>query len=799
MTAFQAAWQAVLDRHAVLRTGFEWEGLRRPVQLVFARLRFIFRMDDWSDLPAVEQEQRREAFVRDDRKENFHLDRPPLLRVAIIRLQPDSFLFISSYHHILLDGWSLPQLEREVRVTYFAAVARQRPELWISRPYADYIAWLQRQDLSRSRDYFVSLLSGSPGPTPLPGHPACVAPAASPAPAFVRSPLSLTHAESQAVNRFARVSRLTLGTLIHAAWGMVLMQSSGRRDVTFGTTVSGRPADLAGVETILGLFINNLPVRLTITDRCSSHSVLAALQQQLTELRHHEMVSPLEIETLTHHAADGRLFDSLLVVENLPASLDEWAVSPSLRFTLLSSPIKTRYALTLVAIPGDQLRLSLIHDQARFSATVIEEMLTEMRRLLLAMAEGPDVTLESLLRPQVPAAPRPSQTSLPTSRSPESSNRILPRSTSEVRIAQAVQDVLGIPSIGVTDEFVSIGMTSVAVARLALRLSEMFGRRIPLIDIITHPTVARLAISLARQNGSDLDGQLLVPMGGDRRPGDTRPVFYCVHPIAGDVSVFFDLARAMMPTRHFVALQAPGLRHGDPEPASLEALATLYVDALTNEATGPLDIGGYSFGGVVAFEIARQMERRGLPVRSVVILDTPAPTGEIAPDEGYSDAQWLWRMLQVRERFHGVNLALTPKDLERAGEHGSYDLVLTRLSEAGLLPENADVELLFRMASVGRRHYQLYRRYRPAPIQAPIAVIRASDVDASEAAIDHAGKFGQPDLGWAELTGGAVRTAVTPGNHITMMRSRNVGWLAAELEKLLVSMPRRNTNSMFEI
>jgi thioesterase domain-containing protein len=603
-------------------------------------------------------------------------------------------------------------------------------------------------------------------------------------PAIARATLALTAQESRAVAGFARARRLTVGALLHAAWGLALMQSSGRRDVIFGTTVSGRPSELPGVETMLGLFINNLPVRLAIAEDDLIDDVLALLQLQLVDLRQHEMVSPLEIETYAPDAAEGRLFDSLLVVENVPSSLHEWAASPTLRFTLLSSPLKTRYGLTLVAIPAESVvNLSMVYDGGRFSAGTVSALLAEMRRLLVAMTDGSERRMAALLAPaaaaplrHVPAAAKE------VVRSAEPQTRILPRTTVEVEVAQAVEDLLGVASIGVSDDLVALGMSSVSVSRLALRLRQVFRRSVPLTHIITHPTVAQLAASLGGPDSPALAWQPLVPMGR----GDPRHSFYCVHPIAGDVSVFFDLARAMAPRRQFVALQAPGLRPGDPEPASLEALAGLYVEVLAQDSAAPIDIGGYSFGGVVAFEIARQMEVRGRPVRSDTIIDTPAPTGEVAPDEAYSDAQWLWRMLRVRERFHGVDLALTPEDLERAGR-GGYDLVLSRLREAGLLPDNADADLLLRMASVGRRHYQLYRNYRPAPIGVPLAVIRAAEVDASEAAIDHGGKFGLADLGWAELTRTAVLTATTPGNHITIMRPPDLTELAANLERLLAS------------
>jgi thioesterase domain-containing protein len=243
----------------------------------------------------------------------------------------------------------------------------------------------------------------------------------------------------------------------------------------------------------------------------------------------------------------------------------------------------------------------------------------------------------------------------------------------------------------------------------------------------------------------------------------------------------------MAADRRFVAVQSPGLGRDDPGYDSVEALAALYVDVLMQESPGPLTIGGYSFGGVVAFELARQLEARGRSVSRVAIIDTPAPTGTPPPDEDYSDAQWLLRMLRVRERFHHVDLALTLEELQGAGVPDCYDLVAARLSEAGLLPEGADSDMLMRMTRVGQRHYAHYRAYRPGRIAAPLAVIRAGTLDASEGEIDWAGRFGLADLGWGELTTGRVLTAVTPGDHVTMMRPPAVADLARTLNLLLGS------------
>ena len=760
VAALRAAWQGAVDRHAILRTSFAWDGLARPLQIVHRRLPLDMRVHDWSDLAPAEQERRLGELLAQDRREGFRLDQAPLLRHTLVRTGAARFVLVSSYHHILLDGWCLPLLEREVREAYEAAVAGRSAAPPPSRPYRDYIAWLQRQDRSASRRHFEALLAGWVGTAPrtAPAGPTRIA----------RAPLALTADETQAVAQFARTARLTIGVLVHAAWGLALMQRGGTRDVVFATTVSGRPPELPGVEAMLGLFINNLPVRLAANGEVTVAAALAGLQAQLLELRQHEAASPLDIEACAPARA-GALCDSLVVVENVPSALREWDGAAGLRFTLQGSDLKTAYALTLVAVPGEALQFSLVFDAARIAPDAAEALLAQTRRLLAAVAAEPEAPLESLLHD---SAAEPAAAMIPRAQE----DYVAPRSTTEVQIAQIAEELLGIAPIGVTEDLLTCGMTSLTVARLARRLGETFGRDIPLARIIAEATIARLAAALSEAHGSPPAWQGLVPIG----QGRAARSFYCVHPIAGDVTVFLDLARAMTPARRFVALQAPGLGAGDPEPDSVEALAELYLDALEQDCPGPITIGGYSFGGVVAFEIARQLRARGREVQTVGIIDTPAPAG--APAEMHSDAQWLWRMLRVRERFHGVDLGLTLADLEQAPD--AHALAAARLRTAGLLAEGSDAALLRRMAALGQRHYEFYRKYKPTKIDAPLAVIRAAELDPEEAATEAAARFALDDLGWSALTSTPVRTAVTPGNHVTMMRPPFVNALATALERL---------------
>ena len=203
VAAFQAAWQAALDRHSILRTAFAWEGLARPLQIVHERLRVAFRLDDWSHLTPREQESRREALLAEDRREGFQLDQAPLMRATVVRLAPSAFLFVSSYHHILLDGRRLPQLEREVRLAYEAGISGRVHALPSARPYADYVAWLQGRGRDDARGHFESVFAEWPGPTPLPG---AAPPVVGPQGEAARAVTVLSADETRALGRLPEAS-----------------------------------------------------------------------------------------------------------------------------------------------------------------------------------------------------------------------------------------------------------------------------------------------------------------------------------------------------------------------------------------------------------------------------------------------------------------------------------------------------------------------------------------------------------------------------------------------------------------
>ena len=389
VAAFGRAWQEIVDRHAVLRSSFVWDGLKEPVQVVRRGVRFEIETRDMRGLSPAEQAERMEQLLGDERRRGFDLARAPLMRALLVRASDDAHHFVFGYHHILMDGWSMPLLLRDVLALYASHRRGRGLTAEGARPYRDYIAWLKAQDMSRAENYWRATLNGFTTPTPLPMR-AVSKPGAPPS--HESRNLSLGVETTAALDAMARRHGLTLSTLVHGAWALLLSRYSGARDVVFGTTVSGRPAALDGVERMIGLFINTLPVRAEVEPAEDLVAWLKALQTRQLELREYEYSPLAQVQSWSGAGVGQPLFESILVFENYPVQGTEATAGAGtdedLRVTSVRVFERTHYPLTLIVAPGRELSLLLGYDGARFEAGTVERVLEHLRTLLEGMPDA---------------------------------------------------------------------------------------------------------------------------------------------------------------------------------------------------------------------------------------------------------------------------------------------------------------------------------------------------------------------------------------------------------------------------
>lgn len=384
-SAFKRAWQAAMGRHETLRTSFVWEDLDNPLQVVHRQVELPWQQYDWAHIPSEEQQERLNTFAREDRVRGFDLPKPPLMRFSFIRLAEDAHHFIWSHDHLLLDGWSLPLLLKDVFAFYEAFSRGEVLHLRPSPPFKDYIGWLQRQDLCEAEEFWRKAFDGFTAPTNMKLERMSSSQPAEESNGEQQTLLS--PATTAALQSLARRHKLTLNTVVQGAWALLLSQYSGVRDVVFGVVVSGRPGDLTDADVRVGLFINTLPLRVHISPDESLPAWLEKLQSLQTEMLRYDYTPLAQIQRWSGTASP--LFESILRFQNYP--VDTTVREASGNFTIGDiRPVDIwHYPLSVVAVPGEQLSLTIGYDERRFDPATINSMSCGMETILEQMAVNP--------------------------------------------------------------------------------------------------------------------------------------------------------------------------------------------------------------------------------------------------------------------------------------------------------------------------------------------------------------------------------------------------------------------------
>ncbi|MFK0251245.1 non-ribosomal peptide synthase/polyketide synthase [Amycolatopsis azurea] len=359
------AAQALVDRHAVLRTGYRYLASGRPVALVARSVTVPWRFADSTDV---------EAEMAHDRR-RFDPASAPLLRFLLVT-QPDGrHRLVFTHQHVLLDGWSVPQLFAELSQLY--AGADPAP----ARQYSDHLGWLGEQDREAAETAWRQTLDGLTEPTHLVPHDPQRVPALP-----ERLSQELPERATGALTELARSRGLTLNTLVQTAWSIVLGRLTGRSDVVFGATVAGRPPELAGVERMIGLFINTIPVRIAVDPAEKLGALLDRVQDEQSALLAHQHFGLADIQ---RGAGLGELFDTLMVFESYPGA-DEDGTGAGLRGEIVRHEDSTHYPLTWAVEPGTRLKLTAEYRPDLFEAGLPERLLPAMERVLAAMVSDVD-------------------------------------------------------------------------------------------------------------------------------------------------------------------------------------------------------------------------------------------------------------------------------------------------------------------------------------------------------------------------------------------------------------------------
>jgi amino acid adenylation domain-containing protein/non-ribosomal peptide synthase protein (TIGR01720 family) len=379
--AFSKAWQVVCDRHAILRTSFIWRDVDVPLQLIHEQVEVPMRFMDWQGNTSVQVAKNLETFLRDDRGMGFDLDQAPLMRLCVIRTEVEKWIWVWSHHHLLLDGWSVSLIFKEVLQIYEATCRSKPLELPLSNPYSQYIAWVESQDKQLAKVHWIRVLQGFSRPSSIQlAEPKDISTEKSHEVVSV-----INEQDTTVIQAWARQHKLTLSAVVQGAWALLLRAYGAGDDLVYGVTVSGRTPDLDGADQMVGLFINTLPLRVRFSPDGDIEEWLQSIQKQQTDMRQFEYSRLVDIQEWSDLRPGEALFDNIFVFENYPVDESLTHQTGLLQVRNVRYFEKTNYPLTASASPGDRMTMRINFDSTKFDVQTMERMLIHWRQLLMGI------------------------------------------------------------------------------------------------------------------------------------------------------------------------------------------------------------------------------------------------------------------------------------------------------------------------------------------------------------------------------------------------------------------------------
>ena len=390
--ALRQSWQQVIDRHTILRTGFYWEGKDQPVQVVYKTSSPKWTEMDWRDISRLDQQSRLKRLLREEKERGFDLKKAPLMRMTLVQLGEEEYEFIWSLHHILMDGWSRPIVLKEVFAYYEAWRKGDNLRLEASRLYSDYIGWIRGRSKEKAERYWSELLKGFDTPTRLMAETNGKRWQINEVENEYEY-LSVSEKVTKRLNEVSRRHQITLNTIVQCGWGILLSRYSGESDVVFGIVVSGRSADIAGIEKMVGIFINTLPVRIEVRLEETVKELLRRIQDQQVVSREYEYSHLVDVQKWSDVGREERLFDTIVSFQNFPIDneLKKHARSSEIASVeRIGEAEDTEYGISLAVTARNTITFRLGYDPSRYEQTIIKRVLEGLRRILESIAADID-------------------------------------------------------------------------------------------------------------------------------------------------------------------------------------------------------------------------------------------------------------------------------------------------------------------------------------------------------------------------------------------------------------------------
>lgn len=778
--ALERALGDMVRRHAVLRTAYLMEG-GMPTQVVQPAGPFPLSLVDLTHLPPAVRMAEVQYLAQVARDQPFDLTADRMLCAQLLRLATNEHVLLVAVHHIACDGWSMDVFWRELAALYAAhrvgAAVVLSP---LPLQYGDYAVWQRRMlaggEWQNQLTYWQHQLQGLT-PLALPydgtgvtsdswrGHTVTVT---------IPPQLALD------LRNLARAEGVTLYMLLLAVFQVLLADVCGQDDIAIGTPVAGR--DRVEYEGLIGFFTNTLVMRSHLIGSPTFREFLHRVRQTvLAALDHQEFPFDQLVAVLrpARHGIQNPLFQVLFQL----VGFDE--VAPRLD-GIVSEPMGmpgnyAKFDLELLLHErGETLSGRLRYRADLFASATIEQIAERYTGLLQTIVADPDQRIV-VSAPRQASELKPCE---PVGAASEKRTDMAPLTATEMALAKLWCEVLGLPQVGLHDDFFALGGHSLGAIRLCAAIEQRLGVRVSVATLFRAPTVAQLAAALTVPGHEEWSSVVPIQMGGSRRP------FFCVHGFGGGVDAYAALARELGSDQPFYGLQATGVDRRLAPETTIEGMAAHYVSEMRRaHPAGPYCFGGYCFGGIVAYEMARQLIGQGERPALVAIIEGVAPRYLQRRLALHDVRRWqtLWRSLpfwageyralgwaRVQRRAQAKLRRQWKRLRQRLGQPAELALHDVIDADVGAAPDYLQALLAV--------HLRALRQYTPQPCDVRVILFRAQLQTVSRVL------FGtlDPEYGWGRLAQRGVDVHEVVAGHRTIHLPPHVSALADALGECLM-------------
>lgn len=775
----EASLQVLVDRHETLRTTFDQVN-GELAQMVASTRKLSLEITALPDMPESEREPRLQELIHEEAGTPFDLANGPLFRARLFRISPKNHLLVTTIHHILADGWSGGVIQRELWSAYEALIQGNQPELSpLAIQYGDFAAWqkqwLDSDEMREHLDYWTEKLAGPP---PVVNFPLDRAPTNRSASHGALETLLLPEDLLRSLKSFAQSENLTMFSVTLACFAMLLSQYSDETDLLVGSPIANRKPE---TEPLIGPFAGPVALRLDLSGNPTFCQLLRRTADGVMDgLSHCDLPFETLIESLPVTSASGRnlnfqFYFSYQTAFLQPRQLQQLTVTPMPKFSM-----GIPFELQLVVIERREgVRAELEYNPDLFDASTIQAALRQYQTLLQTLVSNPDLPIADLPHLHVahPAkVPRQGLSSSDGSITAIAESAIsAPMNEVEQQLAEMWKEVLRHDSVNATSNFFNLGGYSLSAAKLLLKIEKHFGRKLPLAALFEAPTIRQMAELLHRGESKTFGGRVL-PI----QTTGTKPPLFCV-----DGGPFF------MPLAQNLGADQPvyGLRLEDttqfPSPYRFEDIAAYHIESLRMaQPKGPYYLGGWCLAGVIAFEMARQLEAQGEEVVLVALFDAANPSylrrfskAELAVRRTLF---WLQKCRFHFDRLRHLELHAAWEYLGERVESIRQNFRLAKLRRTYRSSIGKTEALTGDLRGANAVVYLAARAYKPGPYSGRVALFRSG--------LEPLSLHRDTTLGWKDVADRMVVEEI-PGDHREIFDEPAVHVLAAALSEQLEMEP----------